>query len=170
MPPQNPRFFGESYAHIVLALPKYLTTSSQYLRRTKTVFTLVYHFVHILSISVYGHFLCKNVWWFQGNTRTEDNETQKVFYWLPNAVNKKIYIKETISGCSCRNCKMAYVCDSPAGRKYRIRSWISVWTAVLTVREHLTECLKNAIKPHQVNIGKTKDEMGKGIEVEKSKI
>ena len=23
MPPQNPRFFGESYAHIVLALPKY---------------------------------------------------------------------------------------------------------------------------------------------------
>ena len=33
----------------------------------------------------------------------------------------------------------------------------------LTVREHLTECLKNAIKPHQVNIGKTKDEMGKGL-------
>ena len=46
----------------------------------------------------------------------------------------------------------------------------SVWTAVLTVREHLTECLKNAIKPHQVNIGKTKDEMGKGIEVGNSKI
>ena len=80
MPPQNPRFFGESYAHIVLALPKYLTTSSQYLRRTKTVFTLVYHFVHILSISVYRHFLCKNVCWFQGNTRSEDNETQKEFY------------------------------------------------------------------------------------------
>ena len=38
------------------------------------------------------------------------------------------------------------------------------------VREHLTECLKNAIKPHQVNIGKTKDEMGKGIEVRNSKI
>ena len=51
-----------------------------------------------------------------------------------------------------------------------IRSQRSVWTAVLTVREHLTECLKNAIKPHQVNIGKTKDEMGKGIEVGNSKI
>ena len=51
-----------------------------------------------------------------------------------------------------------------------IRSWISVWTAVLTVREHLTECLKNAIKPHQVNIGKTKDEIGKGIEVGNEKV
>ena len=40
----------------------------------------------------------------------------------------------------------------------------------MTVREHLTECLKNAIKPHQVNIGKTKDEMGKGIEVENEKV
>lgn len=39
----------------------------------------------------------------------------------------------------------------------------------MTVREHLTECLKNAIKPYQVNIGKTKDEMGKGIEVGNSK-
>lgn len=40
----------------------------------------------------------------------------------------------------------------------------------MTVREHLTEYLKNAIKPYQVNIGKTKDEMGKGIEVGNSKI
>ena len=40
----------------------------------------------------------------------------------------------------------------------------------MTVREHLTECLKNAIKPHQVNIGKTKDEMGKGIEVGNEKV
>ena len=40
----------------------------------------------------------------------------------------------------------------------------------MTVREHLTECLKNAIKPHQVNIGKTKDEMGKGIEVGNSEV
>ena len=40
----------------------------------------------------------------------------------------------------------------------------------MTVREHLTECLKNAIKPHQVNIGKTKDEMGKRIEVENEKV
>ncbi len=36
--------------------------------------------------------------------------------------------------------------------------------------QHLTECLKNAIEPHQVNTGKTKDEMGKGIEVGNSKI
>ncbi len=40
----------------------------------------------------------------------------------------------------------------------------------MTVREHLTECLKNAIKPHQVNIGKTKDEMGKGVEVGNEKV
>ena len=37
---------------------------------------------------------------------------------------------------------------------------IFVWIVALIAREHLTECLKNAIKPHQVNIGKTKDEMG----------
>lgn len=59
MPPQNLRFFGESCAHIVLAVSQYLTASSQYWDTTKTAFTLVYHFVHILSISVYRHFFIK---------------------------------------------------------------------------------------------------------------
>ena len=47
-----------SYTHLT---DQCLTASSQYWSVDKTAFTLVYHFVHILSIFVYRHFLCKNV-------------------------------------------------------------------------------------------------------------
>ena len=48
-------------SHIVLSTDQCLTASSQYWSVDKTAFTLVYHFVHILSTFVYRHFLCKNV-------------------------------------------------------------------------------------------------------------